>query len=725
MAGMSAPASAQDSVMRRLDTAHLLLNRITISRNNEYSTRSIELQLTRISQVLQRIEDDLPLSDAIPEFKELQVYGVMLEDISARLTAWRKQLDAWYTELTTVDTRLDSYTHDSAILRLGNDTLFLQFYLAEVNELRREWQQARTVTNTNLTRTRTLQLLVSKQYFLTVDLRSRIAWLRRQSSERIFRDERRLIHQGTTANPVREARITLRPAGPIIGYFISRNRNAYLFLVALAVAAFIALRRPGLPKNLTPPQPAALRNPTLHAIAYALLIALSIHPLLELHASTFPLAQLPLLAVLTLLFRLDWPKPRFRVWLAIGGTYLLLLLSRSLLLRYNNSIGLLLLGGLGVPFAWYAIRVLVPVLPFKALTRLACYTWLLLTGASILVNAFGRLSLARILITSATLGAIQGIGLAVTTEALSSLFSKESSIAAKLQQSFLNLFRVYAIIIWMLSLAINCNLYDYLRRQYRSLLIQPVHIGSFSFQLANILLFFLVLYVANLLQKILSLFYSTPGEHDAAETPRYGSRLAMFRLLILVTGFLLAVAASGVPMERLTIILGALSVGVGLGLQNLVNNLVSGFILIFERPFRIGDYIELNQKKGVVRDIGLRSSHLFMEEGGDLIMPNADLLSGEVINWTAKGRHIKISLPLTIEGDHPIEQLEPILRKVLTAQSGLAPGVKPGIWITSANGKTTSLTITAWVIHIARIQSIRIELQSALCAELKANGLNL
>ncbi len=89
----------------------------------------------------------------------------------------------------------------------------------------------------------------------------------------------------------------------------------------------------------------------------------------------------------------------------------------------------------------------------------------------------------------------------------------------------------------------------------------------------------------------------------------------MLRLILIILGFMLAIAASGLPVDKITIVLGALGVGIGLGLQTIVNNLVSGIILIFEQPFGIGDYIELNGKKGVVRDIGIRSSGLVTAEG--------------------------------------------------------------------------------------------------------------
>ena len=100
------------------------------------------------------------------------------------------------------------------------------------------------------------------------------------------------------------------------------------------------------------------------------------------------------------------------------------------------------------------------------------------------------------------------------------------------------------------------------------------------------------------------------------------SKLLVTRLVLLIGGFLIAVAASGLPVDKITVILGALGVGIGLGLQNIVSNFVSGIILIFDKTIRIGDVVELSDKKGRVKEIGVRASTLLSDEGAEIIIPN-------------------------------------------------------------------------------------------------------
>jgi small-conductance mechanosensitive channel len=181
--------------------------------------------------------------------------------------------------------------------------------------------------------------------------------------------------------------------------------------------------------------------------------------------------------------------------------------------------------------------------------------------------------------------------------------------------------------------------------------------------------------------------------------------------------------SSGLPIDKITIVLGALGVGVGLGLQNIVNNLVSGIILIFESPFEIGDYIELNGKKGIVRDMGIRSSRLVTEEGTEIIMPNGDLLSGEVINWTVQNSKVRIEVPITVEAGPTMEEINDIVQETLKDHADLSSENKPKVLLSTANEKTLSFTIVAWVGNISQIQNLKSEILRLMYLKLREKGI--
>jgi small-conductance mechanosensitive channel len=214
-------------------------------------------------------------------------------------------------------------------------------------------------------------------------------------------------------------------------------------------------------------------------------------------------------------------------------------------------------------------------------------------------------------------------------------------------------------------------------------------------------------------------------EHSVPAGGKKGSHLVMTRLILIILGFFLAVVASGLPVDKITIVLGALGVGIGLGLQNIVNNLVSGIILIFERPFHIGDYIQLNDKRGIVRDIGIRSSRLVTEEGTEIIMPNGDLLSGQVINWTVKNNQVRIELPITIEAGPSFQNVEAIINEALQKNETISKESKPKILLVSESDKIITLSVIAWVENISKIQTIKSEILVDIYNQLKEKGVKV
>ncbi|HYA28841.1 MAG TPA: mechanosensitive ion channel domain-containing protein [Acidobacteriota bacterium] len=124
-----------------------------------------------------------------------------------------------------------------------------------------------------------------------------------------------------------------------------------------------------------------------------------------------------------------------------------------------------------------------------------------------------------------------------------------------------------------------------------------------------------------------------PGAVDVLS--RYG---------ILLLGFFIALAAAGVDLSKVTLLVSAIGVGVGFGLQNVVNNFVSGLILVFEHPLQVGDLVEVGTIAGEVRKIGFRASVLRTADGADVIIPNGELVGGRLINWSLSDRLRRISI---------------------------------------------------------------------------------
>ncbi|MGE5307164.1 MAG: mechanosensitive ion channel family protein, partial [Alphaproteobacteria bacterium] len=128
-----------------------------------------------------------------------------------------------------------------------------------------------------------------------------------------------------------------------------------------------------------------------------------------------------------------------------------------------------------------------------------------------------------------------------------------------------------------------------------------------------------------------------PGAVDALS--RYG---------ILLLGFFIALAAAGVDLSKVTLLVSALGVGIGFGLQNVVNNFVCGLILVFEHPVQVGDFVEVGTIFGEVRKIGFRASVVCTPDGAEVIIPNGDLVGAKFINWSLSDRLRRMNIPVGV-----------------------------------------------------------------------------
>ena len=191
--------------------------------------------------------------------------------------------------------------------------------------------------------------------------------------------------------------------------------------------------------------------------------------------------------------------------------------------------------------------------------------------------------------------------------------------------------------------------------------------GSFNISLGDVLAFFLTVWVAHLL----STFIRFVLQEDVYPRTRIAPGLSyaissLLHYVILALGLVVGMALMGVDLSRLTVLAGAFSVGIGFGMQSVVNNFVCGLILLFERPIHVGDMIEIGDLLGEVRRIGIRASVVRTRRGADIIVPNAQLVTEKVTNWTLSDKLRRIQLPVGVNyGASPkkvIEVLEAVAR---------------------------------------------------------------
>ncbi len=228
--------------------------------------------------------------------------------------------------------------------------------------------------------------------------------------------------------------------------------------------------------------------------------------------------------------------------------------------------------------------------------------------------------------------------------------------------------RIINIVIFIICAEYLLNIFELkalFHEKLGAIFTEKVNVGSISFSLANILLFVGVLYMTYLI----SIFIKKIIEGEILrkmKLPRgVPSAISMIlRIFFVAMGILFAMSAAEIEMNNIVMIFGALGVGIGFGLQSIVLNFISGLILIFERPIQTGDTIEVNSLIGKVKDIGIRASNITTYDGAEVVVPNSNLISNELINWTLSDSRRRVEIKVgTAYGSNPNQVLE-LLKKV-------------------------------------------------------------
>jgi small-conductance mechanosensitive channel len=197
-------------------------------------------------------------------------------------------------------------------------------------------------------------------------------------------------------------------------------------------------------------------------------------------------------------------------------------------------------------------------------------------------------------------------------------------------------------------------------------------VRGFNFSLGDVLGFLSVLTFGYLIARGLRFVLREeilPHWRLSRGVPETISTSAYYVLLLLV--FFMSVNAAGIELDKLTVLTGAFGVGLGFGMQNIVNNFVSGLILQFERPIRVGDVLEVGNFSGEVRHIGIRASTMHTFQGADVIIPNSAFISGQVVNWTLSEAIRRVEIPIHVTyGTDPQRVIEMLL-EIANSQTGV------------------------------------------------------
>jgi len=239
-------------------------------------------------------------------------------------------------------------------------------------------------------------------------------------------------------------------------------------------------------------------------------------------------------------------------------------------------------------------------------------------------------------------------------------------------------------------------------------------IGETSISLFSIILFVFVIWLSIFVSKIVRhILQEEVFPRVKVERGMPGTIVMLIRISLVSIGFLLAAAAAGMELSNLAIILGAFSVGIGFGLQNIFNNLVSGLILAFERPIKEGDIVEVNTLLGTVKKIGIRSSIVRTMDGAEVIVPNGVLISNDLINWTLSDQYRRADIRIGVAYGTDPKLVIDLLLKVALENKRVNKHPAPQAFFIDFGESSLDFRLRAWVD-----QDFRFEVESEIRVEI-------
>ncbi len=203
--------------------------------------------------------------------------------------------------------------------------------------------------------------------------------------------------------------------------------------------------------------------------------------------------------------------------------------------------------------------------------------------------------------------------------------------------------------------------------------------------------------------------------------PKAISTVANYVMVLL--GILIGAGILGIELSNVTLIISALGVGIGFGLQNVVNNLVSGFILIFERSIQIGDAIQLSDLFGKVTHIGLRASTIRTFNGSEVIVPNGELVSTRVINWTLSDRHRRLETNVGVAYGTDPELVHTVIGAALKNEADVMKDPEPIVMFEAFGDSALNFRVYFWIIDFDRGNLVIDRVNTAIARALNSAGI--
>ena len=675
----------QSDYLESLEQVFQVLNKVPIVTSSFLNLDDIEHDLGQNDSAVAILKERMAYTHSL-NIRSLQVYNTLLDKLAVTMKRYEDNLDEYRTKLEGLKKEILGLRKDTLIGQIFKDTSLHTVFTPQLKRLRSKWREADSLLKSSTNVINNLKSRVAANNITIADLLFQVDAISDDLRYNAFGKEQRL------------------------GKLSSISEFHFHYISPLPVIA-------------------------------CLVFTLNLAPLFDPRAPAVYIeySQLLLVLALGILFYRRLPKHYFMLWCIFIVLSFTLYFAESghLLATYSGRWVRLMLNAVSAALAVYFFFTSKEKPGRSWLVRFAVIIYLALHLTAIVCNLLGRVTLSQIAGSTAAFSLSSAIGLMVFVQLITETFllQIQSSRMRKnypdsfefvgIARSITKLMGIVAAIIWLIVVTNSLNVYDMLGDTLSGLFNTPRSVGKISFTFNGILLFLGIIWIANFFQKYIAYFFGDTGDDASIDDRNQRSRLLVTRLVLLIAGFFLAVAASGLPIDKITFVLGALGVGIGLGLQGIINNFVSGIIIIFDRPIRLGDTVEVGGKKGRVKEISIRSSTILTDEGAEVIIPNGDVLSHNIINWTLSNNQVRATLSFNLDKTTYTDAIQPDIKELVKTIPGIFLRKEPELAIEHVTSKAVRLKVSFWCTDVGSSSATSAAAREAIYNYLEKKGIEV
>ena len=711
------------AIIKKTEAVTLIINNIKEILRRGYDTTLVESSLPEAEMYIQNIQYSYQQNQQMLNLRHLNIIKSILFNYNQQLKKWQELLVGYTTEMMQINSKLHLIIRDSTFSYLPHDTLISNTYKTQLLLFTDKWSKADSSNSAILNKIENLQSRVANAYLTSTELINETNYRIKNFNRQIGIPEenpiwQKSIHTNKT-NFTLIAQQSFKIALVIYTTYIQNKRTTLLIIIFITLLTGLLTR--ALVKKLSNKSAISLNE---HAPTVA----------------QFPIASILLMVgAISPFFSQEEPASfTFVLWLLVTILYTYLFIKNKIIQLNTEWIGMILLfiifSGFNlliqstqaerwIHFILVILSLVLGIIIFKKYNqinvaagfpvRAVILIYIGLNAFALIFNTIGNFILAKYFAASAITGLLSArilysiITLIMETiwvyeaEYRNTLMSNHTADLDKLNKNIKKVITLLVSIVWLIILSRNLNAYDLVFDAVADFLQKERELGSIHFSFYSVLIFVGIIWLSNIIAKALQLIFGDTGipKTPNTSTARGGSLLLLAKIGILSLGIVLAFLASGIPIDKLTIIIGALGVGIGFGLQNIVNNLVSGLILAFERPVSVGDTIEISNRLGTVKEIGIRSTKILTPDGSEVIIPNGDLLSQHIINWTQNSAFRRVEILLGVSYQCTLEEVHAILLSILAKHPQVQQWPSPQVLTHLFADSAVQLRILFWTSH--------------------------